>query len=185
MKGEISGKHITAIPQSLLYSKVCLASGLLLLLPKLAKKKTREPSLLFYSSSLLLSDFLHCSRMHGQPPFLSKTDWQSSCSLAACSMYIESSWYGCPSPLWTVRENQDTCRPLSLVPYFFNSTRDPLQYGKCGCQYGMHGCLVCEVCDSIPQNLSYSHGISLLKIQPLGVLRFSPCTIHDLLQKYN
>lgn len=51
MKGEISGKHITAIPQSLLYSKVCLASGLLLLLPKLAKKK---PVNHLFCSTLLL-----------------------------------------------------------------------------------------------------------------------------------
>ena len=185
MKGEISGKHITAIPQSLLYSKVCWASGLLLLLPKLAKKKPVNH--LFCSTLLLFCSlifFLALECMVSPPSSLRPIGslpvlWQH----AACT----SNPHGTAAPLLYERceKIRTLAGPLSLVPYFFNSTRDPLQYGKCGCQYGMHGCLVCEVGDSIPQNLSYSHGISLLKIQPLGVLRFSPCTIHDLLQKYN
>ena len=49
-------------------------------------QKPYEPSLLFYSSSLLLSDFLPCSRMPGQPSFLS-----SFSSLPSTMLFLPSS----------------------------------------------------------------------------------------------
>ena len=51
MKDDISEKPITAIPESLLCSKVWWASGLLLLLPRLAK----NPMNRLFCSTLLLS----------------------------------------------------------------------------------------------------------------------------------